>query len=1647
MQKIKGALATVLAVALMITLPPYTGLAEDTVHPVGDPSQLEEALNSIEDGDTIELTANIDYTYPITIDGINVTFDLKGFVLNVTADYGEAALLVENNGSVTLTDEGELNVTGLGPGVHGAYARDGATASVTNAAANGGSGHGAYADGGAVSVSGNATTENDYSGGAYAVYGGTVTVDGNVTAEGFFSNGAYAGNGGAVIVKGDAKADGYSGVGAYAVGGTVDIGGDATAEGQFAIGASAMDDGAVTVGGDTTAEGDGSNGAYAGNGGTVTVSGGASASGSNCYGAYAVEGTVDIGGDAMADGQCASGATAMDGGTVTVGGSATAEGDGCYGARAYSFDGKSSSVEITVNATTSGINSYGVYAEGENGSVMVEGDASAEGEGSYGAYALNSGSVTVGGNAKAVGNRICGAYAGGGGTVEVGQAASTEGDDSYGAYAAYGSRITVEHDATATGDVNCIGAYAEGGTIEVGGDAAAVGGNSRGAEAVSEGEVTVAGDASAKGANSYGAFAANENSYVEVGQDATGEGSWSMGAAAGENGKVKVCQNAVATGDYSCGASASYGGMVEVDADAASTGAYGCGVDVTSGGIADIHGNIAQSGQLGFGVRIYNGGTVMVGGNVTANGNNGCGADVYGGGTATIEGVVAAPVYARVNNVPKTAANGVRGTTPYQDYLIYSQSSSIIRIRIHLSLTITSTTLPAATAGTAYTRAIAVDYNGSHALTYSATGLPDGLSINTGTGVISGTPAAGTDAGSPYSVKIDVTDGTLNASKTFSLAVNVGTALPVINTQPADTAGSVGGAATFTVGASASDGGSLSYQWQRSTNTGASWSNIMSATGASYTVSGLTLANNGYQYRCTVKNTKNGTSASTNSNAATLTVTPTAVAPVINAQPADAAGSVGGTAAFTVGASASDGGSLSYQWQRSINGGTSWMNVSGATGAGYTTGILAITDNESKYRCVVTNTRNGSTALLNSTAATLTVNHRLSITTALLGDAAVGAAYSLTVETDYTGSGPLTFSATGLPGDLSINAGTGVISGTPVAGTETGSPYSVTVNVTDGSLVDTKSFSLGVRRTNTPPAAKVPAPVQNVASGDSVSFTADDIAQDSDGDPLTITAITAAPDIAVATAVLSNGTVTVTGGSEGSTSLTVKVSDGADTADVTVPVEVAAAPAATYALAVTAGTGGRITVGSSGNYTAGAVIAITAAPSPGYRFKEWTSTGGGTFADARSSNTAFTMPANAATITAGFIHNGSGRSDDRDRDASAPMPAYEAHVSREGAAETTLPVAVDTGAGSAAVELEIPAGDIFHSGSVTVVTVPSVPGVNAYTLGISAASLSGSPEGGSLTFATGAGSITLPGDMLSGIVGVGGQKAGITVGQGDKSGLSEEVRKYIGDRPMVRLTLTLDGKPAVWDNPDAPVAVAMPYPPTAAELADPEHIVVWYIDGAGNAVSVPNGRYDPATGTVTFTATHFSYYAVAYVHKTFDDLANAAWARESVEILASKGVLKGISESEYAPQADITRADFLYFLVRTLGIDAGINGNFDDISGGAYYYKEIGIARKLGITGGTGDNKFSPDACITRQEMMVLTERALGMLKKLKEPGMASDLAGFSDGSLVAEYAVGGVASMVREGLIAGRGGKLDPLENATRAEAAVFLYRVYGRV
>ncbi|WAM36354.1 S-layer homology domain-containing protein [Caldicellulosiruptor acetigenus] len=120
-----------------------------------------------------------------------------------------------------------------------------------------------------------------------------------------------------------------------------------------------------------------------------------------------------------------------------------------------------------------------------------------------------------------------------------------------------------------------------------------------------------------------------------------------------------------------------------------------------------------------------------------------------------------------------------------------------------------------------------------------------------------------------------------------------------------------------------------------------------------------------------------------------------------------------------------------------------------------------------------------------------------------------------------------------------------------------------------------------------------------------------------------------------------------------------------------------------------------------------------------------------------------------------------------------------------------------------------------------------------------------------------------------------------------------------------------------------------------------------------------------------------------------------------------------------------------------------VDDNFSDVSKDAYYYNEVGIAKKLGIVKGTGNNNFKPEDPITREEMMVIISRVLNICNAKVEKGDKNELAIYNDRDMISEYAIEDVATLIKNGIIKGSQNNIKPKAITTRAEAAVVIYRL----
>ncbi len=172
----------------------------------------------------------------------------------------------------------------------------------------------------------------------------------------------------------------------------------------------------------------------------------------------------------------------------------------------------------------------------------------------------------------------------------------------------------------------------------------------------------------------------------------------------------------------------------------------------------------------------------------------------------------------------------------------------------------------------------------------------------------------------------------------------------------------------------------------------------------------------------------------------------------------------------------------------------------------------------------------------------------------------------------------------------------------------------------------------------------------------------------------------------------------------------------------------------------------------------------------------------------------------------------------------------------------------------------------------------------------------------------------------------------------------------------------------------------------------------------------------------------------------FTDLGNHAWAADAITTLADDGIIRGTTSDTYSPGHNITRADFASLLVRAFELESDNTENFADVSASDYFASELAIARNTGIVNGIGDNKFAPRNTITRQDMMVIGYRAL---QKLNVAFGESIEPQYPDFANVADYAKDAVSSLISEGLVNGKSGRIAPTDYTTRAEVAVLIKRI----
>ncbi|SCX82181.1 S-layer homology domain-containing protein [Alkaliphilus peptidifermentans] len=190
-----------------------------------------------------------------------------------------------------------------------------------------------------------------------------------------------------------------------------------------------------------------------------------------------------------------------------------------------------------------------------------------------------------------------------------------------------------------------------------------------------------------------------------------------------------------------------------------------------------------------------------------------------------------------------------------------------------------------------------------------------------------------------------------------------------------------------------------------------------------------------------------------------------------------------------------------------------------------------------------------------------------------------------------------------------------------------------------------------------------------------------------------------------------------------------------------------------------------------------------------------------------------------------------------------------------------------------------------------------------------------------------------------------------------------------------------------------------------------------------------------------------SLYTVVSFEKEFKDMEKH-WAKEYVRESTSRLITNGVDEDRYEPDRAITRGELTSIIVRALGLTSkGGSNSFADVKNSDWHNEFISIAYEYGLITGYKDGSFRPNATISREETMVIIERAMKLIGiqddgiELQEIELAME--NYVDSDELSSWARAAAYICIEKEIFNGSNGKLKPKDSITRGEIAAVIIRM----
>ena len=176
----------------------------------------------------------------------------------------------------------------------------------------------------------------------------------------------------------------------------------------------------------------------------------------------------------------------------------------------------------------------------------------------------------------------------------------------------------------------------------------------------------------------------------------------------------------------------------------------------------------------------------------------------------------------------------------------------------------------------------------------------------------------------------------------------------------------------------------------------------------------------------------------------------------------------------------------------------------------------------------------------------------------------------------------------------------------------------------------------------------------------------------------------------------------------------------------------------------------------------------------------------------------------------------------------------------------------------------------------------------------------------------------------------------------------------------------------------------------------------------------------------------------------FDDSGRGDWFYDNVVYVYENGLMDGVSDTLFDPDGTVTRAQLVTMLWRLEG-EPSVNYAlpFTDVSGGEWYAEAVRWAAGEGIVNGVSETEFAPNAAVTREQLAAILHRYAQHKGYDVSIGESTNILSYSDFASISEYAISAMQWVCGEGIITGvTESTLEPRGTATRAQSAAILMR-----